>query len=324
MKCALLVTPSSTPNSLYTMAEPAGPPKLDLTFGMFEIGMALALLLTGVTVVQVWNYMRNFPQDSLQTKLMVFGIFVLDAFHSVLLMHTTYFYTIESFGNYKALLNLTWSLSLSIQIAGIIAFVVQGYYCFRVYRITHSKIAAIGCLILSTGRFIFNIMEVVTMFSGGTVATVEGPTFRWQMTSTLIIGAVSDVVIAFFICGALLRMRSGFRATDKLVDKLVTFTIGSGLLTSIAAIIQAVLYLTQNNFTFVVPYSIVAKLFVNSLLAALNERDTNRKEMATVSINRSTRSDHIIRTEQIEMHVDQKPTHEGRLKVYSLRADSDV
>ncbi|KZV95508.1 hypothetical protein EXIGLDRAFT_610535, partial [Exidia glandulosa HHB12029] len=65
--------------------------------------------------------------------------------------------------------------------------------------------------------------------------------------STLCVGAVSDVLIAAFLCTALMRARSGYRSTDKLLDKLVAFTIGSGFLTSIIAICEAITVRTTQH-----------------------------------------------------------------------------
>ena len=44
--------------------------------------------------------------------------------------------------------------------------------------------------------------------------------------SVMLIGAASDVLIAGFIFKGLMRARSGFAPTNKLVDKFVAFTIG--------------------------------------------------------------------------------------------------
>ena len=53
------------------------------------------------------------------------------------------------------------------------------------------------------------------------------PRFRWQLTTTLIVGAASDVAIAACICERLVGMRGqGFRETDRVLDRLVAFTVG--------------------------------------------------------------------------------------------------
>lgn len=93
-------------------------------------------------------------------------------------------------------------------------------------RITESKAIALGCWALSVARFVFNGAEVAMLWQSGRWAAVEGAQFKWQMTTTLIVGAASDLLIAGFICAGLLRMRTGFKRTDKLLDKLITFTIG--------------------------------------------------------------------------------------------------
>lgn len=131
----------------------------------------------------------------------------------------------------------------------------QAFFCFRVYLITRSLSLGLVSFALALARFGIHICQMVTVFSATSFAVVRTARFRWEVTSLLTVGAASDVLIAVSICYALLRMRSGFEPSDKLVDKLVAFTVGvvfsfarvlagltwyagSGLLTSIIAVIE--------------------------------------------------------------------------------------
>lgn len=48
-----------------------------------------------------------------------------DIFHSALLVHALYDYTITSFGDFLALQTVTWSLKVSIVLSGLVTCIVQ-------------------------------------------------------------------------------------------------------------------------------------------------------------------------------------------------------
>ncbi|EJD36268.1 hypothetical protein AURDEDRAFT_174658 [Auricularia subglabra TFB-10046 SS5] len=249
-----------------------------LSTGMLELGTALALFLTGIATLQVWNYYRNFPQDTASVKTLVMAVYCADTLHTALLLHATFHYSITSFGNFPALEPLVWSLNSSVLLNGMT------YYCLRVFRITTSAATALACWTLAVLRLGFTIAETVTLFASGDRSVTATPTFRWEITATQVVGAVSDMSIAFFICQSLLRRKTEMTHTDRMVDKIVIFAVGSGLLTGLAALAECITCLKfPDNYIFLIPYSAVAKLFNNSMLASLNERDFTRREVATLS-----------------------------------------
>lgn len=169
---------------------------------------------------------------------------LLDASHALLLVTGTYQYTIEWFGQYSMLQYIDRSSQVSVVLAGIILFLVQvrartsqrarltrnvifqTYYCCRVQRITGSTAIAGACWLLALVRFVLIMCISVTVVSDGTWDALRKPSWHWEMITIQSVGAASDIVIAALICAGMWRMRSGMQASDKLVDKLVAFTIG--------------------------------------------------------------------------------------------------
>lgn len=97
----------------------------------------------------------------------------------------------------------------------------------RVKRITHSWAIAGGCWTLALVREVFALIISATAIRVERYDVFETPGMRWKMIAMLSIGAASDLLIAAFICGGILRMRSGMPASDKVVDRIVAFTIGA-------------------------------------------------------------------------------------------------
>ncbi|TFY79940.1 hypothetical protein EWM64_g4070 [Hericium alpestre] len=90
----------------------------------------------------------------------------------------------------------------------------------------------------------------------------------WLMSS-----AVCDVLITSILVFHLRRHKSGFSHTDDIVDRVIRLTIQTGLLTSIVAIIDVVLYLGVPKAALHLGFNMpLCKLYTNSLLSSLNAR----------------------------------------------------
>jgi len=84
---------------------------------------------------------------------------------------------------------------------------------------------------------------------------------------------VADATIASALCIVLAKSRTGFRRTDSLVNILLVYTINTGLLTGIVAVLCFILYAVMlDTYIFI-------KLYLNALLATLNARSNLRDQM---------------------------------------------
>ncbi|KZV84155.1 hypothetical protein EXIGLDRAFT_776852 [Exidia glandulosa HHB12029] len=253
---------------------------LPLTFGVIEIGVALAIFHSGMTMVQAGNYFRMFPNDSALLKALVVFISGTDILHSVLIVHAVYYYTIQTYGDPQALSGIVWSLQATILLVGLSMLVVRTYFCaVRVYRLTSSALAATICWVPALVTAAINLSVAVSVFIHPSWSIAWTHNFISRLTAIVCLSAATDVLVACCICYGLFHMRSGFSASDHIIDKLIIFTVGSGLLTSMASVIQAVTYLCMSNFLFLAFYILIAKLVNNSLLASLNERTHSRRTM---------------------------------------------
>jgi len=100
------------------------------------------------------------------------------------------------------------------------------------------------------------------------------------------VSAVNDLIITVTLVTILIRQKSyAQKRTVALVDKLVAWTIETGMLTSASGIIMLFCFITmRDNFIFVGVFFIEARMFSNSLLASLNSRKRLRA-MDAVSLS---------------------------------------
>ncbi|KAF8162167.1 hypothetical protein K438DRAFT_1985292 [Mycena galopus ATCC 62051] len=217
------------------------------TLGAFQIGVLISYVLFGMTTMQVYIYYRRFPEDSRILKTLTAFVWVCDVAHTICLGNVLYTYTISDFGHPERTEAVPRSFSVSTLFPGFIASCVQAYFSFRIYAFT--KNIYIPCLIwfMAFLHLLGRIVIFATILhapSGAHYLTQ----FEWLLTANWIISVLSDVVITTTLVVALYGHRSGVRKkTVALVDKLIVWTIETGMLTSVSSILILVTFMTMKD-----------------------------------------------------------------------------
>ncbi|RXW17672.1 hypothetical protein EST38_g8176 [Candolleomyces aberdarensis] len=118
--------------------------------------------------------------------------------------------------------------------------------------------------------------------------------YKAMLATLLSAGAAIDIIIALsMLWFFMVRRRQALKKVARLLDRLVAYTIRTGLFTSVTAVsIVITLFASPNTFVWLAMYTFLAKLYSTSLLSALNAR-TGLPEVASspkVSRSRSTKS----------------------------------
>jgi len=84
---------------------------------------------------------------------------------------------------------------------------------------------------------------------------------------------VTDVFTAASLSYFLHKMRTGFKRSDTLINRLIIYSVNTGMLTSVfSAAVLATYNIMPINFVYMSLYFILCKLFANSCIATLNTR----------------------------------------------------
>jgi len=109
-------------------------------------------------------------------------------------------------------------------------------------------------------------------------------TLAWAGLASLACDAACDSFITLTLVYYLHTSRTGFKRTESLINRLITWTINTGLLTSIFAIADFICILTmESNLVYVGVFFVVSKLYTNSILASVNMRATLKKGSHIIS-----------------------------------------
>ncbi|EMD35762.1 hypothetical protein CERSUDRAFT_115713 [Gelatoporia subvermispora B] len=254
-------------------AAPVELPSLDPTLGALYIGVIFATWLFGIATLQSWNYYQNFPSDRWTFKSLVGFLWVADAFHIVCITHAVYWFTITQWGNVNALQFSVWSLDLSTAVTTTITSTCQLFFTMRVWILSRNWIVTALCVILCAVRFSLSLVTTWASFHVKGIAKYEAE-FSWSIRAGLGTAAAADATIAIAMVYYLSRNRTGIKSTDRLISRLLTFTVETCLLTSTMTVIDVICFATLSNDIFLALYFQIAKLYTNALLTSLNLRKT--------------------------------------------------
>ncbi|KAI9443521.1 hypothetical protein H4582DRAFT_1202719 [Lactarius indigo] len=251
------------------------------TYGCTFIGLVISIMLFGITTLQTWIYYWQYGRrDPKALKLLIGVIFILDAVHTVLCIYSIYWYLVLNFGNVEILGYNMWAMNVQVDVNALVDYLVQLYYARRVYIVGGSIIIPIIIVIFGTACFAL-----------GFVFTVRAAALRFWSRYTALVpvtciglgsGVVADILIAGSMCWFLYHKRTGFARTDSMILTLMTYSINSGLLTSVLTCAVLISFATANSSMYwQLFFWPMGKFYANSLLAMLNSRDYVRERSST-------------------------------------------
>ncbi|KAG9126734.1 hypothetical protein FRC07_002174 [Ceratobasidium sp. 392] len=255
----------------------AGP--LDETFGATYIGVVLATFLYGIMTLQSYVYWVRYVHDSRFDRLFVVALWVVDTAQLIFICHMQYWYMIDNFANPVQLQFNNWSFNMEVGLTAIITFMVQGFFARRAWyftsRVDNRTTATPKTKILGA---IIGAVAVTQLGFGLGCFQKQFIDYKWLVAGWLASAALCDVLIVYMLSTALMTQRTGFGRTDALIDKLLRYTVNTGLLTSVIAIVDLIAFCTMNNLVHLCFNFILSKLYTNTLLATLNAREVTPPE----------------------------------------------
>ncbi|KAJ7589048.1 hypothetical protein C8J56DRAFT_30161 [Mycena floridula] len=248
-------------------------PAFDNTLGAAFIGGILASILYGVTCVQTFIFFNSGRNQRLYLKGVVLTLWSLDTIHLICVCHALYWYLITNFLNAFVLEKLAWYRGWCPSHAHERYNCPEVVFTYRVWILSGKSRLLTYPLIL----MIF-LVQLDGLASG--IKALMSPTFvvlaefTWVLYVGFILSVVADWAIAMVLCYYLYRSRSGIKSTDSLISVLMAYTINIGLLTSVCFLACFITYAVMKNYVFLALYFPISKLYVNSLLATLNARES--------------------------------------------------
>ncbi|OSC98515.1 hypothetical protein PYCCODRAFT_1470992 [Trametes coccinea BRFM310] len=214
-------------------------PHLDDTFGALLVGTFFGTMLYGLMFHQSYRYFRRYPGDLRVTKSFVAILLALETMHTVAVTHACYMYLVTNYSRPQALTHGIWSMDLLPLLTG----------------------SSSSYLNASTVK-----AYVVSTFD-------EFNHFIWLDSAGCAVTVASDVLTTSVLITVLKQSRTGVKQTDYLLDRLVKYSINTGLLIGLFDTVSFVLSFFKGDSLIFTGIAIAGtKLYANSVLAVLNSR----------------------------------------------------
>ncbi|KAF8339483.1 hypothetical protein F5887DRAFT_980223 [Amanita rubescens] len=231
-------------------------PSLGNTLGAVFIGVVVASTPLQVSLIQAWYYYTH-QNDRWPFKTLVSAVMICDVIHQALITHTIYTYLITYFAEPAQLENIVWSLVVEVLFNGIACLLVQSFLTMRVWRLSERNIWVTSIIVFTVKTFLQLLFLEVKRLSIAVNA----------------LAAAGDVSIAVVLCTLLHKCRTGYHRSDTVINKLILFTVNTGLLTSLCALASLTsIVVGGDNFVYIAFFFCLGRLYSNSLLATLNAR----------------------------------------------------
>ncbi|KAF8879711.1 hypothetical protein BD779DRAFT_1627947 [Infundibulicybe gibba] len=250
-------------------------------FGALEIAVFISLALCGIVAAQGYSYYTYCTSDRPFLKIMVGIILALELSHSITTAHAIYDFTITLEAVAVKPAN-SYSLSTTVVLETLITAIVQSFFAYRIRALSGNMyicgVCWIFCFLRSLGGIALAVESFLDVPREPNYFVLQD-TFGWLITAALSVGAAVDVLIAVSLCYYLQQLMTPvtMRRTARIVDRLISWTIQTGLVTSMASVAAAICFQTmKRNEVWLAIYIVLAKLYSNSLLLSLNVRTVNR------------------------------------------------
>ncbi|KAF8903691.1 hypothetical protein CPB84DRAFT_1961064 [Gymnopilus junonius] len=250
---------------------------LNTTLGAAFVGHTVATALFGITSLQTFIFFKGNTKDRKWFKDLILLLWIIDFLHQIFMTHGVYDYLILNFGNAQAFSRPTWSLLSQVLTTCLSDLIVRSVFARRVWLLSgHKRILLF--LIVTASVFVFAMGVAFAVRALITMSFLTLIQESWLLYGALGGSVVADGLITASLCKLLSQQRTGFKSTDSLITTLMLYSINTGLLTSVCATACFVTFaIWPHQFVFMGIYFALGKLYINSLLAVLNTRESLRR-----------------------------------------------
>ncbi|KAF5376161.1 hypothetical protein D9757_009318 [Collybiopsis confluens] len=254
-------------------------------FGSGLIGIVLASTLFGLYSAQAYSYFNYYTKDRLWFKLLVVFIWVVLSLEYALTLRAIYKYLIDDFGLTGELAVASWEWLSYVLLTSVTSICVQLFFARRLFYLLRNKYARyillVGISTLSVVNFVFGVYVtarclILKFFANFVVIT-------WGVDLWLGANVACDILITLSMLYGLHTSRTGIKSTNHLINRLMTYSIQTGAVTSITEIFCLAAY-TASGFHFghILVVFPLSGLYATSFLANLHARAPNTPGLTRV------------------------------------------
>ncbi|EMD32474.1 hypothetical protein CERSUDRAFT_118807 [Gelatoporia subvermispora B] len=251
---------------------------LNRTLGALELSTFITSILYGVTILQTYIYFHQDSHDPVWLKCSIVCLWIFDTSHQAFSCHSSYTYTVTYFGNVIALNNVIWSIYAMVYLTGLTDLLARGILCARIWKFDQkAHIPVMMIMLCSVGECAGMIAFAIKKEQSPDAQFIVARSLSVDFYTGLGFGIVADLVLAGTQVVIFYKQCGRIKRTKSIIHTLMLYSINTGLVTSLCAILECITWgAMPNTLVYVVFYTVTPQLLTNALLATLNARQDLR------------------------------------------------
>ncbi|KAG2049703.1 hypothetical protein BDR06DRAFT_961149 [Suillus hirtellus] len=247
-----------------------------IVIGPMQVGSLLSAVFYGCLISQIYVYFKLFPTDPRGFKIAVTALGIWQLGHFICLIATLWTMTVTAYSHPSILDTLPVGTKILLLLSSFTCSTVQSFYTHRLWKLSKIIILPLVSGILGVTAQVAAFIFVIRAFHMANLETF-GADQHFIIAFAAISRSASDIFTTISIAATLKKQTlyiPGVSMTAKIADRIITWTLETCLVASLATSSITVLLLTLPNNAWFGLYIINSNVIANSLLAWLNRRFT--------------------------------------------------
>ncbi|ESK85207.1 hypothetical protein Moror_11031 [Moniliophthora roreri MCA 2997] len=266
-------------------------PTFNETWGCQLLAFVFDLTLYGVALILVAQYFRSYcTGDNVMIRATVGLLCVISTVHIAFLSHQIYTDFVIWFNKPERLDHIPFSASAMLLAIHLTAFTAQMFFISRIWILAKKARFwyTAPVLILALLQVSLGIAQTIVVTETGLFSRLAITVLRIRSTQAAS-AAACDISITFVLCFLLNQGRSSSRRTNSMIDDMILYAINRGTATSVAALIQLLLFVGKpGTFFFMIFLLPICQLYVISVVSMLMSRQSLRDKLGAESEGATT------------------------------------
>ncbi|KAE9387731.1 hypothetical protein BT96DRAFT_855255 [Gymnopus androsaceus JB14] len=297
---------------------------LSVVLGPIVLGVVFNSILFGTCLVQAATYFSNQFKDKWPIFALLCWVFVVDTFHSITIIYLSWYYIVLNWGNTAVFAATPWEFNWTPVFLVLIAAPVQIFLTWRIYKLSGTKWVFLICVVTlaSSAIGIYSTYTIVNASASATVKELIPAGDAWLAS-----GIASDTLITSLLFFYLIRSRTGFSGTNRMIYSILTTAVETAAPVLVVACLDIAFLTaypaTNLHFMFVV---CLPRLYTNTLLSTLNSRKkfkTDSEAAQWNSIHLTQRLGNVTANSQHGIQIDVERQIHGETLDYAKRGIDD-
>ncbi|KAI0708356.1 hypothetical protein C8Q76DRAFT_859648 [Earliella scabrosa] len=247
-------------------------PPLDDTLGAILVATFFTVLLQGWTLHQTYQYFREYSTDRWFLKIWVLVVTTLELLSTVCTMHGSYYYMVTHYFDPTILAAPpVWTLESTALLSPLAMLSVELFFARRLWIVgPKQRFIAVAVIVLDIVAFACGIVSFIFEVRRTAVSNLMNTNIA---TSSIVMDLASDLLLTTTLIYILNKSRTGIQETSSIVDALIKYAVGTGLLVFVCNLVFVIT--TRIYLENLIPGAIgivMTKVYAVTFLVGLNAR----------------------------------------------------